>query len=278
VKLEGARALVTGASRGIGEHVAAELARRGARVVIAARGETDLRAVAAAIEAETARAPQVVVADMAQELQVRRMVAEAVEALGGLDLLVNNAGLGLSGPVREIRPEDLRYVFEVNVVAPLVATQAALPGMLERRRGRIVNVASVASHVATPGLGGYAATKFALRAWGDALRAELQGTGVGVTAVFPGPIRTDFVAHTRGKRDGWMPLTPVGAPVDACARAIVSAIVSDRAEVFVPAFWQAAVGANSVAPQLVRVFGRRGARLTTALVDRAARRRRSGGP
>jgi short-subunit dehydrogenase len=273
VKLDGARVLVTGASRGIGEHVARELARRGAELAIAARGEAELERVAASIEDGGARRPRVVAADVAREADVRQMVAAAERVLGGLDVLVNNAGLGLSGPVREIAPEDLRYVLEVNTVAPLVATQAALLGMLRRRRGRIVNVASVASHMATPGLGGYAATKFALRAWGDVLRMELQGTGVGVTMVYPGPIRTEFVAHVKGRRGEHVPETPFGASVVSCARSIVSAIAGDRDEVFVPAYWQGAVGANNLAPQVLRLFGRRGSRMVATAVDSIGRRR-----
>ncbi|HEV3231562.1 MAG TPA: SDR family NAD(P)-dependent oxidoreductase [Candidatus Dormibacteraeota bacterium] len=272
MRLAGARVLVTGASRGIGEHVALELARHGARLALAARGERELRRVAEAVEAGGGEA-HVIVTDMAVEAQVRKMVAEAEEALGGLDVLVNNAGLGLSGPLREVRPEDLRYVLEVNTVAPLIAAQAALPGMLQRRRGRIVNVASVASHVVTPGLGGYAATKFAIRAWGDALRMELQGTGVGLTAVYPGPIRTDFVANVRGRRGGFVPETPIGASVESCAATIVAAIAHDRTEVFIPRYWQGAVGANNLAPQLLRTFGRRGTRAMTTVVDRIGIRR-----
>jgi short-subunit dehydrogenase len=272
MELAGARVLVTGASRGIGEHVALELAQKGARLALAARGEKDLRRVAREIEAGGGEA-HVMVVDMAVEAQVLAMVEDAEKALGGIDVLVNNAGLGLSGPIREVRPEDFRYVLEVNTVAPLVAAQAALPGMVRRKRGRIVNVASVASHVTTPGLGGYAATKFAIRAWGDALRMELQGTGVGVTAVYPGPIRTDFVANVRGRRAGYMPETPFGASVESCAQAIVGAIAADRTEVFIPRYWQGAVGANNLAPQLLRTFGRRGTRAAATVVDRLGIRR-----
>ena len=114
--------------------------------------------------------------------------------------------------VAEIDPADLRYVFEVNVMAPLVAAQAALPGMLQRHRGHIVNVGSVASHISSPNLGGYSSTKFALKAISDALRMELRGTGVGVTLVCPGPIATEFVVNSAGENEGRLPTRPLGAP------------------------------------------------------------------
>jgi short-subunit dehydrogenase len=271
VRVEGSRFLLTGASKGIGRAVALELAGRGARLALAARGRDELEAVATECRKAGAEA-HVIVADMSKEPDVRRMVAEAHAALGGLDVLVNNAGLGLSGAMRDIKPDDLRYVFEVNVVAPLVASQEVLPAMIRQGHGRIVNVASVASHIAAPGLGGYSATKHALKAWGEALRMELRGTGVGLTAVYPGPIKTEFSANSRGKRGELVPESSVGVSAESCARSIVSALARGSAEVFIPAYWQPTVGAHTVAPQILRNLGVPAMRSATRFIDRFGRR------
>ncbi|MFN2465982.1 MAG: SDR family NAD(P)-dependent oxidoreductase [Candidatus Dormibacteria bacterium] len=267
MKVTGARILVTGASRGIGAACAVELARRGADLAIAARTRKSLDEVAAQCQALGAEV-QVIVADMSKPAQVTAMVARADAALGGIDVLVNNAGLGLTAPVAEIAPDDLRYVFEVNVMAPHLATIAVLPGMLARRRGRIVNVGSVASHISTPNLGGYSATKFALKALTDSLRMELRGTGVGASLICPGPIATDFVVNSKGDIEGRLPAEPLGAPAEDVARAVCKAITRGSAELFIPAYYQAVVGANSMVPQVMRFVGKPGMEAATKLAEK----------
>jgi short-subunit dehydrogenase len=268
LKIDGARILITGASRGIGEAAALELAARGARLAIAARGKDDLERVSLAVEAAGGAPAAIIPTDVSKEAEVVAMVAAAERALGGIDILVNNAGLGFNAAVAEIHPTDLRHVFEVNVVAPHIATRAALPAMLQRRRGNIVNVGSVASHIATPYLGGYSATKFALKALSDALRIELQGSGVHVTLICPGPIATEFVKRSKGDPRGRVPLRPVGAPTADVGRCIARAISRNSAEAFVPAYYQALVGANSVAPQVMRIAGKRGMVVATKFAER----------
>jgi short-subunit dehydrogenase len=268
IELAGARVLITGASRGIGEATARELARRGAQLALSARGEADLARIADAIKAEGRQRPTVVAADLSKEAQVKAMVGAADKAMGGIDVLVNNAGLGLTSPIAEIDPAVLRYVYEVNLMAPLVAAQAVLPGMLQRHRGHIVNVGSVASHISSPNLGGYSSTKFALKAISDALRMELQGTGVGVSLVCPGPIATEFVVNSAGDNEGRLPTRPLGAPASDVARCIARAITRNQAEAFVPAYYQALVGGNAVVPQVMRIAGKRGMRVATKFADR----------
>ncbi|MEA2682519.1 MAG: hypothetical protein QOK05_847 [Chloroflexota bacterium] len=267
MKIAGARVLLTGASRGIGAATAVELARRGADLVLVARTAKSLERVAKECR-DFGADVHVVVADVSVEAEVRSMVARADKALGGIDVLVNNAGLGLTDPVAELEPADLRYVFEVNVMAPHVATIAALPGMIARRQGRVINVGSVASHISTPNLGGYSATKFALKALTDSLRMELRGTGVGATLICPGPIATEFVVNSRGEVHGRLPLKPVGAPPEDVAKAICKAITRGSAELFIPAYYQAVVGANSVAPQVLRYVGKPGMQAATKLAEK----------
>ena len=268
MNIEGAGVLVTGASRGIGEAIAVELAARGARVAIAARSQADLDRVAAAIATAGGDCVAVIRADVSEEAAVGAMVATAADALDGVDILVNNAGLGLHGPVADVEPADLMYVFRVNVLAPHIATRAVLPGMLSRGRGQIVNVGSVASHISAAYFGGYSATKFALKALSDALRVELHGTGVGVTLVCPGPIATEFAKSSKGESRGRIPMRPLGAPAADVGRSVARAIRRNAAEVFVPPYFQVLVGANSMAPQVMRVAGKRGMDLATRFADR----------
>ncbi len=267
MNLAGANVLLTGASKGIGAATAVVLADHGANLALVARHQEQLDKVATRVR-DAGSGAHVIVADMAKEADVRRMVAEADEKLGGIDVIVNNAGLGLSAPVKDIKPEDLRYVFEVNVVAPTLANSLVLPGMLRRRRGHVVNVGSVASHIASPDLGGYAATKHALKALSDALRMELQGTGVGVTLVCPGPIATDFTGNTRGRYPDHYPKRPVGAPAEDVGHAIARGIEKKLAEVFVPAYFQPLVGMDALVPQIMRFGGKRGVKVATRIADR----------
>ncbi len=133
------------------------------------------------------------VADLSLEADRAGLVHEA----GEVDVLVNNAGLGWTGLVEDMPAERVRRLFEVNVMALIDLTQRMLPGMLARRRGHVVNMASVASWVATPPLTVYSATKFAVQGFSDGLRREMAGRGVAVSTVNPGPIATKFWAHNR---------------------------------------------------------------------------------
>jgi len=201
--LNGKVAVVTGASSGIGEATVLELASRGASVVAAARSVEKLEDLARRAAAYGVR---IVETDVADRGSVEAMVGTAAEEFGRIDVLVNNAGLGLSGRVAELRAEDLRYVFEVNTVGPLNCVQAALPRMGDG--GRIINVSSVVGKRAIPKVGGYCSTKFALNALSDSLRVEVADRGVTVTSVYPGTTRTSFRDNSRRTKDekrGWRP-------------------------------------------------------------------------
>ena len=201
--LKGKVALVTGASSGIGEAAARSLAQRGAAVTLVARSEERLGFIVREISAAGGQA-LAVKTDVTDKDSVRDTVERTVEQFGTLDVLVNNAGLGLSGRVAELRSEDLRYVFEVNMLGPLNCVQAALPHM--RRGGRIINVSSVVGKRAIPKVGGYCATKFALNALSDSLRVEVADRGITVSSVYPGTTRTAFRENSRRTKDekrGW---------------------------------------------------------------------------
>ena len=175
--------VVTGASSGIGREVALAFGRGGARVWAVARSADLLEVLAASEPGITA-----LVADLTDDGERARVV----DTVGEVDVLVNNAGIGWVGPVEEMPADQVRLLFELNVLALIDLTQRVVPGMLERRRGHVVNVASVASWVALPPLTVYSATKFAVQGFSDGLRRELAGRGVSVATINPGPVATRF--------------------------------------------------------------------------------------
>jgi NAD(P)-dependent dehydrogenase (short-subunit alcohol dehydrogenase family) len=228
--LRGKVAVVTGASGGIGEATARELASRGASVVLASRAMDKLEALRREISA-TGGLALAVETDVSDRGSVEAMVGRAVGEFGSLDVLVNNAGLGLSGRIAEVRPEDVRHVFEVNAIGPLNCIQSALVHMGEG--GRIINVSSVVGRRSIPKVGAYCASKSALTALSDALRVEVADRGVTVTSVYPGTTSTSFRENSRRTRDekrGWR---PKGVTPDKVAQKIADAAESGPRDVYV---------------------------------------------
>ena len=228
--LKGKVAVVTGASSGIGEATARELALRGASVVLASRAMDKLEALRREISASGGLA-LAVETDVSDRDSVEAMVGRTVGELGSLDILVNNAGLGLSGRITEVRAEDVRHVFEVNTIGPLNCIQSALPHM--GKGGRIINVSSVVGRRAIPKVGAYCASKFALNALSDALRIEVADRGISVTSVYPGTTRTSFRENSRRTRDekrGWR---PKGVTPDKVAQKIADAAERGPRDVYV---------------------------------------------
>jgi NAD(P)-dependent dehydrogenase (short-subunit alcohol dehydrogenase family) len=228
--LRGKVTVVTGASSGIGEATARELASRGASVVLASRAMDKLEALRREISASGGLA-LAVETDVSDRASVEAMVGRAVGELGSLDVLANNAGLGLSGRIAEVRAEDVRHVFEVNAIGPLNCIQSALPHMGEG--GRIINVSSVVGRRAIPKVGAYCASKFALNALSDALRVEVAGRGITVTSVYPGTTSTSFRENSRRTRDekrGWR---PKGVTPDKVAQKIADAAERGPRDVYV---------------------------------------------
>ena len=218
MRVRGSTALVTGASAGIGRQIALLLARKGARVWAAARSEGALHDLAAAEDG--IRPVPVDVQDAAGR-------ARLVDVAGEVDVLVNNAGIGWHGLVEDMPADRVRQLFEVNVLGLIDLTQRVLPGMLARRRGHVVNVASVASWVAAPPLTVYSATKFAVQGFSDGLRREVAGRGVVVSTVNPGPVATTFWRRAQGedRPSEDLPDEPkVGVPPSVVARAVARAI------------------------------------------------------
>src|SRR2546430_1283138 len=186
MQLKGAVCLVTGATSGIGRATAVQLAHAGAQVISLGRDPHGLQEVVAHTSGVGLRA------DLADPAEVDRAAEEAREAFGRVDVLVNNAGEGFAGAFAEMNPERAERLVRVNLMAPVRLTRALLPGMIERRSGHVVNVASMAGHVGVGGEAVYSATKAALITFTDSLDYELAGTGVGASVVSPGVVGTPF--------------------------------------------------------------------------------------
>ena len=206
----GTRVLVTGASRGIGEALADAFAARGCSVGRVAR-----------------------TGELAADVGDRDSIARAVEEFGDLDVVVANAGIAHYLPFREMPLDTVEELTRVNWMGTVHTVKAALPRMLDRRRGHIAIVSSGAGIRSFPGAAVYGATKAAQRGFGEALRHELKGTGVGVTMVYPGEIRSSLHDHEKERMPSWYRLDRTSPP-EPLAEAVIAGIEKDRREVFYP--------------------------------------------
>jgi short-subunit dehydrogenase len=220
--------VITGASMGIGRALALQWAARGATLVLSARGRDALDAVGREVEAAGGRAI-IEAGDVTDEAHRIRLVARAETEGGGVDVLVNNAGRGFYSPSLAIDIDEMRRLFELNVFAPLRLVQLAAPH-LERARGTIVMMSSIAGVVAAPRYGAYAASKFALEALSMAMRAELADKAIRVVVIRPGPVDTPFRAHaTRAEgMVGYDSPAPNAQSAEAVARLTLRAVEHAR--------------------------------------------------
>jgi len=208
--LEGKRALITGAGRGIGKAVALAFAREGAEVAVIARTAPEIEAVAAEIRAGGGRAIAVP-ADVSREADVAAVVRAAQDHLGGVDVLVNNAGGNLLGAIDKMSPEDWWNQIEVNLRATYLLCRAFVPGMVERRWGRVVNVASRLAKIGAPMATSYCSAKHALIGFTRALALEVIESGVTVNAVCPGHVETKLMTEVFEQRAKFWGIAPEAA-------------------------------------------------------------------
>lgn len=247
----GTRALVTGASKGIGRATAEALAARRARVGLVARSAPDLEALAA----ELGDAAIPIAADVTDSESISTAVETFVAEAGGLEILVANAGIAHYAPFADQPLEDGEQMVRVNVLGTLYTVHAALAHMLDRARGHIVVVSSGAGLRAFPWAAVYGGTKAFDKGFAEALRHELSGTGVSLTTVFPGEVRTDLHAHERERLPDWRS-NDEEMPVERLAEALVRGIEEDKREVHAPALVRL-LGLNGVAPRAVDALLRR---------------------
>lgn len=189
MKINGSVALVTGASSGIGAATAVALAQRGATVVVTARREAELGATATRCQAH---APDsfALVGDLGVAGEGERIVTAITDKLGRVDIVVNNAGISMHRHALSTSAADVEHVLRINFLSAVQTTIAALPGMVERARGSIINITSVAGYIPNPSESAYGASKAALNLWSHGLAVDLHRTGVHVGVLSPGPIDT----------------------------------------------------------------------------------------
>lgn len=245
MNLRGKVVLITGGSRGLGFALAQEFGRQEARLAICARDEQEL---GRACRGLTRQGVEVlgIQCDVSQPDEARRMVRSALDRFGSIDVLVNNAGIIIVGPLRNQRLEDFQEAMDNIFWSAVHTTNAVLPHLLERRAGRIVNIASIGGKVSVPHLMSYSAAKFALVGYSEGLQAEVAKDGIAVTTIIPGLMRTGSYVHAlfTGKHRQeytWFSLSDslpmVSISARRAARQIVAATRAGRAELVIS--WQA---------------------------------------
>jgi NAD(P)-dependent dehydrogenase (short-subunit alcohol dehydrogenase family) len=210
--LTGKAALVTGGSKGLGKAMARGLTEAGADVVISSRHEDELRPALEEILRGTGRRGHYVVADMARRAEADRLAREALQKLGKIDILINNAGTNTPQPVEEIKDADWDRVLEINLNSVMALTRALVPQMKARRWGRVIHIASIMGLVSKAGRDAYSATKAALIGMARASALELGGFGVTVNCLAPGPFLTDLPGRllSAAEKEAFAQMTALG--------------------------------------------------------------------
>jgi len=237
--------IITGASSGIGAATARAFAAAGANVVLAARDEAKLAAVAGTIAGRALIVPT----DVSDRRAIERLVSETVATFGGVDIVINNAGVGLAAPVAQISVNDFEQALAVDLLGPLALTQAALPHM-RRDGGQLIYVSSVVGLRALPYLGGYAAAKAALDRLTEALRVELRDSGITVTLVRPGSTRTGFSQNRLGSGRERRRVSARAATPEQVARTILKAAAREPRVAYVSLADRLTVAFSLLAPHL----------------------------
>jgi short-subunit dehydrogenase len=223
----GRRVVVTGASSGIGAATAVEAARAGATVCLVARRADRLTDVLAECR-QYAPASQMVVADLSELDAIDEVAAQLTDALGGVDVLINNAGVPKRRGVADLTPEDVEGVMRINYFSPVRLTLALLPGMIERGDGDIVNVSSMGVHMAAFRVSAYSATKAALEMFTEGLHLELGGSGVRARVFIPGSTDSEFSTKKDGNDDPF-PRDPKTVATSAeVGAALVASLADER--------------------------------------------------
>jgi short-subunit dehydrogenase len=239
------RAFVTGASRGIGRALATALAARGAVVGLAARSTDELEDLAAELPGHH----HIVACDVADAASTETAIERFAQRAGGIDLLVANAGITHYGPFRDQPLERALQMSKVNWHGTLHTVHFGLPHLLDSRRGHIVIVSSGSGLRSFPDAAVYGATKAAQRAFGEALRHELAGTGVSLTVVYPGEIATSLHDHEKDHMPPWYRGGDDAAPAPALAAEIVKAVEADERAVYYPPLVRTLAVAHGLNPK-----------------------------
>ncbi|HEX7957741.1 MAG TPA: SDR family oxidoreductase [Pyrinomonadaceae bacterium] len=200
---KGKTAIVTGGTKGIGRAIAGALAAEGMNVCVGARNLDEVKQTVRELESLGEAGATGAACDVRVYEEVEALVAHAVEEFGGVDVLVNNAGVGLFKPVEETSPEEFRAVLETNLFGVFYGCRAVLPEMKRRGGGYIVNISSLAGANPHPSMSAYNASKFALNGFSEALMQEVRHDGIKVSYVMPGSVNTEFGGGTVSEENAW---------------------------------------------------------------------------
>lgn len=223
--------VITGASSGIGRQLAVEFAARGAIVVGCGRSIIKLKEALKEVRRTSPRSTMIG-CDVSDAEQVRGMVKKILADYGQIDILVNNAGIGIRKAFIETSLETVEQLMRTNYLGAVYCTHEALPSMIARRIGHIVNISSAAGKIGTLNMAAYCGSKFALNGWSESLYHELKPLGIKVSVICPGPVQTDFNRDFRDSEPKAPPAMVV--TTDAVCREIIKAIESDKFEVVMP--------------------------------------------
>lgn len=244
--LSGKRAIITGASSGIGRELANQLAHHGVSLVLVARREAKLRELAGTLSSLTR--VSAVPGDISDAATREAALSAARDQLGGLDLLINNAGISAHGRFEDASEARLRRIMDVNFFAAVELTRAALPLLRHGKEPRVVNIGSILGRRGVPFNNEYCASKFALVGWSEAIRPELARHGIGVLVVNPGTTETEFFEHLIEKTGETPWRKRKGVPALAVARATMNAIRGGKDEIVVGREGRLLLALNRFAP------------------------------
>jgi short-subunit dehydrogenase len=237
------RVVVTGASRGIGRAIAVAFAEKGAEVGLLSRSEEELNELVLALPGEGHEAIGADVSD-------RDGLTKALDDFGRVDVIVANAGVAHYGPFRDMDLDKIDQMTRINWEGTINTITATLPGMLDRARGHIVVVSSGAGIRSFPWAAVYGATKAAQRGFAEALRHELSGTGVSLTVVYPGEVKSQLHSHEQEGMPDWYQGKEKAAPAEPLGQAVVDAVEQDKRAVYYPPLVRLLRVMHGISPRL----------------------------
>lgn len=250
--IKDARVLITGASSGIGKAIAFEFASKGAKLIIASRRFNALRKVADELEDAfpEIQAPLAMPCDITDRESVKKVIQSCVDHFGGIDILINNAGIGVYGNTDKTSVEDFRSIMEVNFFGSVHCILEVLPIMKRKGEGQIVNIVSVAAKHGVPYLGAYSASKAALATLSQSLSAEHAKSGISILIVYPGYTQTDFFEREKKVGGAHRPPGPYASP-QKVAKAIVKAVENKKRDLVLSFKGKALALVQNLMPWLV---------------------------
>jgi len=247
MELKGKSVIITGATGGIGGEIARAFAAKGAKLALVGRNRKRLQDLE---EEFTGKGTEVIsiTADLSLDEDIKKMVASAEEKFGSIDIVINNAGAMAFNPVLKATEEEVRSVVMTNIYGPIRLAQAVLPGMLQRKSGRIVNIGSIFGSLSFPYFGVYSASKCAIRGFSEALRREILGTGVGVTYIAPRGTKTSQTESflEMAKKTGMNLDDP-----KKVAQIVVNSVIKEKREVYIGGPERLFVLINKLFPKII---------------------------